>query len=187
MALTHTPESALGSPCPDFKLKGIDGRSYSRADFESAKAFLAMFICNHCPYVIAIEDRLIALGRAFQLQDLKIAAICANDSERYPADNFENMKKHAQEKKFPFPYLHDEKQTVAREFGAVCTPDFFLFNSEMKLVYRGRLDDSWKDPDGVRSEELRAAIEALIAGREPVGEQKSSMGCSIKWKPENLV
>lgn len=182
MALTHTPEPEIGSPCPDFKLKGIDGRIHSRADFASGGPFLAMFICVHCPYVVAVEDRLVALGRHFAGTPLKIAAICANDSVRYPADSFENMKKRAEEKGYPFPYLQDETQEVARAFGAVCTPDFFLYDRDMKLAYRGRLDDSWKDPSAVHSEELKAAIEALLKGATPAREQKPSMGCSIKWK-----
>lgn len=181
MALTHTPEAEIGSPCPDFKLKAIDGKTYSRADFANAP-FLAMFICVHCPYVVAVEDRLVALGRHFASSPLKIAAICSNDSVRYPADSFENMKKQAAEKGYPFPYLHDETQETARAFGAVCTPDFFLFDRNHRLVYRGRLDDSWKDPSAVRSEELKAAIEAVLAGKEPARDQKASMGCSIKWK-----
>jgi peroxiredoxin len=174
MALTHTPEPEINSPCPDFTLKGIDGRTYNRADF-AGQPFLAMFICVHCPYVLAVEDRLVELGQFFAGKPIRIAAICSNDSVRYPADSFENMKKQAAEKKYPFPYLHDETQAAAHAFGAVCTPDFFLYDAELRLQYRGRLDDSWKDPKAVRSEELKAAMAALLEG-------KSSMGCSIKWK-----
>jgi len=181
VALTHTPEPEIGSPCPNFKLEGIDGRAYERSDFAGGP-FLAMFICVHCPYVVAVEDRLVALAKHFAGTPLKIAAICANDGVRYPADSFENMKKRAEEKGYPFPYLHDETQDVARAFGAVCTPDFFLYDRAMGLAYRGRLDDSWKDPSNVRSEELKAAIEALLKGAMPSREQKPSMGCSIKWK-----
>ncbi len=181
MALTHTPAPELGAHCPDFTLKGIDGRTYSREDF-SGDAFLAMFICVHCPYVVAVEDRLLTLAREFAGKPLKIAAICSNDGVRYPADSFNSMKKHATDKGYPFPYLHDETQDVARAFGAVCTPDFFLYDSKFRLAYRGRLDDSWKDPSAVRSQELKAAIETLLKGEIPKAEQKSSMGCSIKWK-----
>ena len=186
MALTHTPVAAIGSPCPDFALKGVDDRTYSLADFSGSRAFLAMFICNHCPYVIAVEDRLLALARTFEGQPVKIAAICSNDGERYPADSFENMKKRSREKNYPFPYLHDETQKAALAFGAVCTPDFFVYDSDLKLAYRGRLDDSWKDPSAVRAQELKAAIELLVRGERPSLKQSASMGCSIKWKPGNL-
>ena len=170
MALTYTPDPEIGASCPDFRLPATDGRTYSRDDFAGAKAFLVMFICNHCPYVKAIEDRLIALGRSYAGQAVKIVAICANDAENYPADSFPELKKRAEEKGYPFPYLYDESQAVARSFGAVCTPDFFLYDGAMKLSYRGRLDDSWKEPENVKSEELRAAIDALIAGRKPSPE-----------------
>lgn len=183
MPLMHTPDAAIGSSCPDFSLLGVDGKTHRRDDFSGAQAFLVMFICNHCPYVIAVEDRLVALGRHFSGKSVKIVAICSNDSEKYPADSFAKMKERAQEKAYPFPYLHDETQDVAREFGAVCTPDFFLYDSSMKLAYRGRLDDSWKEPSAVKSQELKAAIEALLSGARPSETQKSSMGCSIKWKP----
>lgn len=182
MALTYTPDPEIGAACPDFELPGTDGRNYSRRDFEGAKALLVMFICNHCPYVKAIEDRLIALGRSYVGKPVKIVAICANDADNYPADSFPELKKRAEEKNYPFPYLYDESQDVARRFGAVCTPDFFVYDSAMKLAYRGRLDDSWKEPANVKSEELRAAIDALVVGGKPSHEQKASMGCNIKWK-----
>jgi peroxiredoxin len=124
MALTYTPDPELGASCPDFRLPATDGRTYSRDDFAGAKAFLVMFICNHCPYVKAIEDRLIALGRSYAGRPVKIVAICANDAENYPADSFPELKKRAEEKGYPFPYLYDESQAIARSFGAVCTPDF---------------------------------------------------------------
>lgn len=181
MAVT-TPDAELGTPCPDFTLPGVDGRTYKRDDFSGTQAFLVMFICNHCPYVQAIEDRLIALGRYFQSKSVRIAAICSNDAVKYPDDSFEKMKERAEAKSYPFPYLHDESQSVARAFGAVCTPDFFLYDSGMKLAYRGRLDDSWKDPSAVNAEELKSAIEALLKSETPSAQQKPSMGCSIKWR-----
>jgi peroxiredoxin len=184
MALTYTPAPDLGNSCPEFTLPGVDGRTYSRSDFEGAKAFLVMFICNHCPYVKAIEDRLLALGHHYKSEpSVKIVAVCANDDVKYKEDSFEGIQKRWQEKAYPFPYLYDEEQDTAMAFGAVCTPDFFLYNSEMKLAYRGRLDDSWKDPALVKSEELKAAIDALLQGASPAKEQIPSMGCSIKWKP----
>lgn len=181
MAVT-TPDTELETPCPEFSLPGVDGRTYSRDQFTQAQAFLVMFICNHCPYVQAIEDRLIALGQHFKSENVKIVAICSNDAEKYPDDSFEKLKERAEAKGYPFPYLHDESQAVARAFGAVCTPDFFLYDSSMRLAYRGRLDDSWKDATNVRHEELKGAIEALLKGESPSREQKPSMGCSIKWK-----
>jgi thiol-disulfide isomerase/thioredoxin len=198
MALT-TPEAALGTDCPDFNLPGVDGRTYTRHDLLSnftgltdtnlselsdsnSVASLVMFICNHCPYVKAIEDRLIELGHFFKNDPVKIFAVCANDAEKYPDDSFENIQKRWKEKSYPFPYLYDDSQEAARAFGAVCTPDFFLYDSELKLAYRGRLDDSWKDSSKVQAEELKDAIKALLAGNRPPIKQNPSMGCSIKWK-----
>jgi thiol-disulfide isomerase/thioredoxin len=185
MALTYTPAPELGAPCPDFKLPAVEGRTYARGDFEGARAFLVMFICNHCPYVKAIEERLLALGHAYAGQPVKIVAVCANDADRYPDDSFEAIQKRWKEKAYPFPYLYDDSQETARAFGAVCTPDFFLYDGEMKLAYRGRLDDSWKEPSQVKSQELKAAIDALLADQQPSANQIPSMGCSIKWKAGN--
>ena len=182
MALTYTPEAALGTKCPDFKLPGVDGRDWSKSDFKNFKAFLVMFICNHCPYVKAIEERLITLGREMKSQGVQIVAISANDAEGYPDDSFENLQKRWREKSYPFPYLYDESQSVAKTFGAVCTPDFFLYDQDFGLAYRGRLDDSWKDATQVKHQELRGAMMALIEGKKPSIDQKPSMGCNIKWK-----
>lgn len=182
MALMYTPPGELGSTCPNFDLPGTDGNHYSREDFSGKSAFLLMVICNHCPYVKAIENRLVKLGEYFKNKDVAIAAISANDAEKYPEDSFEKMK----EKKYPFPYLYDSTQAVARNLGAVCTPDFFLYDSDMKLVYRGRLDDSWKDASQVTKLELKEAIDLLLEGRIPANQQYPSMGCSIKWKENNL-
>jgi peroxiredoxin len=184
MALTYTPEPSIGSICPDFSLPSTNGRSYSRKDFEGASAFLVMFICNHCPYVKAIEDRLISLGRQHFNSSVKIVAICSNDADSYPDDSFEKLKERAEKMNYPFPYLHDETQSVAKIFGAVCTPDFFLFDSNMALAYRGRLDDSWKDASQVKTQELKSAIEALVTGQRPSAQQLPSMGCNIKWKKD---
>ncbi|MEK7358670.1 MAG: thioredoxin family protein [Bdellovibrionota bacterium] len=182
MALTYTPDPEIGAACPDFRLSATDGKTYERRDFEGARATLVMFICNHCPYVKAIEERLISLGRRYAGHPLKIVAICANDADNYPDDSFPALKKRAEEKNYPFPYLYDESQSVARAFGAVCTPDFFLYDESMRLAYRGRLDDSWKEPQNVKSEDLKAAIDALLAGRSAPSDQKPSMGCNIKSK-----
>lgn len=182
MATTYTPDPEIGKPCPDFSLLATNGKTYSRKDIEGGKATLVMFICNHCPYVLAVEERLIELGRTNIPRGVKMVAISANDAENYPEDSFPLMKKKAEEKSYPFPYLYDESQEVAKSFGAVCTPDFFLYDASMKLVYRGRLDDSWKNPAAVKSRELQAAIDAVLNGVEVSKNQRPSLGCNIKWK-----
>lgn len=185
MALTYTPEAQIGSACPDFQLPSVDGKSYSLSDFNSNHALVVYFICNHCPYVKAIEDRLIELALEMQDQGIDFVAICSNDPTDYPEDSFENLKKRWMEKKYPFPYLHDSKQTVAQSFGAVCTPDIFVYNfqnnTKGELYYRGRLDDSWKNPDLVKTRDLHQALSALLAHQSPPQEVTPSMGCSIKW------
>jgi len=182
MALTYTPQGALGSPLPSFRLPGVDGKTYSEHEFANAKALLVMFICNHCPYVVAVEDRLLELARRTQDKGAKFLAICANDPTDHPDDHFDELRKRWQTKSYPFPYLQDLSQSTAKAFGAVCTPDFFLYDSNQKLAYRGRLDDSWKNPEKVTRRELESAIEALLAGGRPPTDQVPSMGCSIKWK-----
>lgn len=181
MAL-YTPPGEIGSPCPPFKLKSVDGKTYSRDDFSSSKALVVMFICNHCPYVKAVEDRLIVLSREILALGAQVVAISSNDEMAYPEDSFENMQARATAKKYPFPYLHDASQDVARAFGAICTPDFFVYNEQMELAYRGRLDDSWKDPTAVTRHELRHAVLQLLQNREVPLTQYPSMGCSIKWR-----
>jgi peroxiredoxin len=182
MALVESARPELGSKAPDFSLPATDGKTYSLESFSEQKALLVMFICNHCPYVIAVQDRLVQLARDYEDKRLGVLAICSNDPVRYPADNFEAMKRLATEKGFPFPYAQDETQEVAKAYGAECTPDFFLYDEDRALAYRGRLDDSWKDADKVTRRELRAAIDALLAGDRPTQGQIPSMGCSIKWK-----
>ncbi len=182
MALTYTPPGELGSLCPDFQLPGVDGHLHSLKDFKGSRALLIMFICNHCPYVQAVEDRLILLSKELQSLGAQIVAISSNDGVRYPADSYENMKKRSQEKKYTFPYIYDETQNVAKKFGAVCTPDFFVYDENLLLAYRGRLDDSWKDATQVSRHELRYAVIELLEGRTAPLTQYPSMGCSIKWK-----
>ena len=182
MALTYTPAAELGQKCFDFALPATDGKTYQNSDFAKSRVLVLMFICNHCPYVKAVEDRLIALGRDYNRDDVQLVGINANDAENYPEDSFEKMRERAVAKNYPFPYLYDESQEVARRFGAVCTPDFFVYDQDRRLAYRGRLDDSWKEPAQVHSQELKAAIDSLLAGRKPTPEQKPSMGCNIKWR-----
>lgn len=183
MALTYTPENPeLGAECPDFSLPVVTGGKLSKSDLKNFKGLAVMFICNHCPYVKAVEDRLITLARDMKSKGLEFVAIMSNDASVKPDDSPENLRKRAIEKNYPFPYLFDETQDVAKRFGAVCTPDFFVYDSAFKLAYRGRLDDNWKDPTQVKSEEMRTALEALSRGEKPSTKQIPSMGCSIKWK-----
>jgi peroxiredoxin len=181
MALLHTPEAELGKSIPQFTLPAVDGKNYSTGDFLNSKPLLVMFICNHCPYVKAIEDRLIQLGNDCKKMNINVVAICSNNPEKYPDDNFESLKARSLEKNYSFIYLHDSDQTVAKLFDAVCTPDFFVYDSEAKLAYRGRLDDSWKEPSKVTRRELFEALIKLSSGEKLIGPQTPSMGCSIKW------
>lgn len=178
----YTPEKPeLGASCPDFTLPATNGKNYSLKDFKNGKPFLVMFICNHCPYVKAIEDRLITLGHDLKKLDINVVAICANDPVSYPEDNFENLKARAEEKKYPFVYLHDLSQDVAKRFGAICTPDYFVYDDQAKLAYRGRLDDSWKEPTNVTKREMYDAILEILNHKPVSGVSTPSMGCSIKW------
>jgi peroxiredoxin len=185
MALTHTPAGDLGSTAPQFKLPGIDGKTHSLDDFAKKKALVVMFICNHCPYVKAVNPRISGLARTYSGEGVGFVAINSNDATRYPDDGIEAMQAQARDHAFSFPYLIDESQEVARAYGAVCTPDFYVYESvsgKFVLRYRGRLDDSWKEPMGVRKRELAAALDMILTGRPVSAEQPSSMGCSIKWK-----
>jgi peroxiredoxin len=182
MALTHSTQIALGTPAPGFDLPGVDGQRYTLDSFASAPALVVMFICNHCPYVKAINGRLVALASAYQARGVAFVAISSNDAARYPDDSFEKMAEVAQEEGYVFPYLYDESQAVAQAYGAVCTPDLFVYDAALTLAYRGRLDDNWKDEAAVTSRPLAAALDALLAGERPGEEQVPSMGCSIKWR-----
>ncbi len=178
----ETPPPALGTPCPDFRLPAVDGQSYTRDDFTASPVLVVMFICNHCPYVQAVEDRLLRLGRALGPRGVAFVAICSNDARTYPDDAFDKLRDRWRDKGYGFPYLHDEAQDVARAFGAVCTPDIFVYDADRRLAYRGRIDDSWKDESRVTRHDLADALEALLAGGRPAPEQRPSMGCSIKWR-----
>ena len=182
MALTYTPEAELGIPCPSFKLPATDGKTYSLEDFKDSPCLVVMFICNHCPYVQALEDRYIALNKELQAQKVQFVGICSNDPTEYQEDSFDELKKRWSDKGYNFPYLHDESQTTAKFFGAVCTPEFYVYNSERKLTYRGRFDDSWKNPAQVQNQELKQAILSTLNGAALPQAPIPSMGCSIKWK-----
>lgn len=179
----YTPEKIqFGIDCPDFTLPGVDGRTYSKKDFLNNKPLVVVFMCNHCPYVKAIEDRLIVLAQDLKELGVNMVGICSNDAESYPDDSFENLQKRAKEKNYPFTYLYDETQEVARQFGAICTPDYFVYDKKTKLAYRGRLDDSWKEPGLVQKRELYDAVIELAQDKSITHPQTPSMGCSIKWK-----
>jgi len=180
MALLESTMIPLGTACPDFTLPGVDGRLWSLHDFHTP-ALLVVVMCNHCPYVQAIDDRLNQLAKAFARR-CGVVALNANDAVTHPEDSFEAMRQRALARDYVFPYLWDEEQTVARALGAVCTPDFFLYDSHRRLVYRGRLDNNWKDAGRVTRQDLKEAIDGLLTGGEPQEIQQPSMGCSIKWK-----
>jgi len=189
MALLYSTVSEWGSKAPEFSLPGVDGKTYSLESFRSNRALLVVFMCNHCPYVIAVQERLNRLAQEFAPQGLAVVGINSNDPAYRIEDSFENMKKTAKEWGLVFPYVFDESQTVARAYDAVCTPDPYLYenvNGDFRLRYRGRIDDSWKDPAQVKEESLKRAIEAVLSSQgltaELLGEAVPSMGCSIKWK-----
>lgn len=182
MALQETPICEFGRPAPDFRLTATDGKTHALADIRGPRGTLIMFICNHCPYVKAVADRMVRDARDLMPLGIGIAAICSNDATTHPEDSFENMRRFAEQHGFPFPYLHDETQEVARAYGAVCTPDFFGYNADLGLQYRGRLDASktQRVPDAER-ELVEAMRQVALTGKGPE-EQIPSMGCSIKWK-----
>ena len=182
MALLESEPIPLGTKAPDFALPATDGTTCSLADFSDKKGLVVMFICNHCPYVIAVEDRLLDLGRDFVPRGIGFVAVMSNDAARYPADGPAKMAERVAEKAYPFPYLYDESQDVARAYGAVCTPDIFVFDRNLALAYHGRIDDSWKDASAATQHEMRDALDAIAEGRAPKTEQWPSMGCSLKWK-----
>ncbi len=179
-----TPEACnFDWPAPDFLLPATDGGSYSLNDIRGPNGTLIMFICNHCPFVLAILDKMIRDARDLQALGVGVAAICSNDAVNYPDDSFPNMKRMADAHGFPFPYLHDEDQSVARAYDAVCTPDFFGFNAKLGLQYRGRLDATRMSPGAVDTpRELYDAMKLVSETGAGPQDQTPSMGCSIKWK-----
>lgn len=193
MALTWSEMLSLGTEAPDFDLPAanpsVDDRGRDRralADYAGAGALLVVFTCNHCPYAVAVEDRLIALAQDYAARGVQVVAISANDAQAYPQDSFDEMARRAAGKRYPFPYLYDAQQEVARAYDAACTPDFYLFDGERRLVYRGRLDDG-RPGKAPTTTDLRDAIEELLATGTVTAEQRPSMGCSIKWKAEDRL
>jgi peroxiredoxin len=182
MVAKETPICDFGWKAVDFNLPGVDGVSHSLADVRGPNGTLIVFICNHCPYVKAIADRLVADIKELQAKGIGAAAIMSNDTLAYPADSFENMKVFAKTHGFTFPYLYDETQETAKAYGAICTPDFFGFNADLELQYRGRLDASRKEPvPDAKRDLLEAMTQVAETGKGPT-VQIPSMGCSIKWQ-----
>jgi len=185
MALEYSTKSELGSSAPAFSLPGVDGKIYSLDSFKDARGLLIVFMCNHCPYVIAIHERLNQIAKDYSSKGIAVIGISSNDPNYKEADSFENMKLTAKEWGLIFPYVFDETQNVARAYDAVCTPDPYLYENvsgQFVLKYRGRIDDSWKDESQVKEKSLRLAIESILAGKSLNPDQIPSMGCSIKWK-----
>ncbi|ATS18502.1 thioredoxin family protein [Synechococcus sp. PCC 6717] len=187
MARTESTMLALGTPAPDFQLPDVvTGQTISLGTFAEKKALLVMFICRHCPYVKHVEKELARLGQDYKDSDLGIVAISANDAAAYPDDAPDSLKAMAMELGFTFPLCYDESQETAKAYTAACTPDFFLFDGDRKLVYRGQLDDSRPRNDApVTGKDLRQAIDTVLSGGTPSEDQKPSLGCNIKWKPGN--
>ncbi len=174
----------LASPMPSFALPDtVSGRTFHSDELAGSPASVVAFICNHCPYVVHIQDELVRLGRDLKQQGVPLVAVSSNDVATYPQDGPEQMASLARSLGFDFPYLYDESQDVARAFQAACTPDFFVFDGDRCLAYRGQLDDS-RPGNGkpVTGRDVRAAVEAILAGRRPDAQQRASLGCSLKWK-----
>ncbi|WP_424947589.1 thioredoxin family protein [Candidatus Spongiihabitans sp.] len=182
MAALETPVCEFGLPAVDFSLRGVDGKTWTLNDCRGENGVLVMFICNHCPYVKAVIDRIVSDVSGLEKYGIKSVAIMSNDPDDYPEDSFDNMKKVSDKHNFTFPYLIDESQKIAKGYGAICTPDFFGYNADLQLQYRGRLDESGKNPakPGVRQELYEAMKRIAQTGRGPA-EQIPSIGCSIKW------
>ena len=172
----------LGQTAPNFSLPDVSGKNYSISDFAANPLLLIIFSCNHCPYVQAYEERIKKLQNDFRKDGLQIVAINANDADLYEEDSFDEMKKRAVEKQFNFLYLRDESQQTAKAFGAAFTPELFLFNAERKLIYTGKIDDNWREPEKVQTKYLQNAIEEYLRGEEISVPETYAIGCTIKWK-----
>ena len=181
MVSLNPPVCDFGWKAPDFKLLGVDGKYWTLADAKGDLGTLVMFICNHCPYVKAIRERLVSDLRELRNIGVNAIAISSNDTVNYPDDSYENMQQMAREFDFPFPYVFDETQEVARAYGAICTPDFFGFNKDLELQYRGRFDDAGRNPAPTSSRDLFKAMKLVAETGQGPREQVASIGCSIKW------
>jgi len=186
MVLTPSTMLPLGTKAPDFSLPNVDGKTVSLSDFEGAPALLVIFMCNHCPYVKHVAEELAKLTSEYQQRGVAVVAISSNDAANYPDDSPEKMAEEVAVRGYKFAYLYDESQEVARAYHAACTPDFYVFDQDQQLVYRGQMDDSRPDSGiPVTGADLRAALDAVLAGQKPSDEQKPSIGCNIKWKSGN--
>lgn len=186
MAMTASTMLELGTSAPDFRLPDTQGHIVSRDDYKDAPALLVIFMCNHCPFVKHVQDHLVQLVKEYQARGVAVVGINSNDVAGYPQDRPRMMAENAEKSGFTFPYLHDETQDVAKAYHAACTPDFFLFDADRRLFYRGQMDDSRPGNDlPVTGADLRGALDAVLAGCRPPAVQRPSMGCNIKWKPGN--
>ncbi len=184
MVLTPSTMLPLGTKAPDFSLPNIDGRTVSLADLAGSPALVVMFMCNHCPYVKHVAPELARLARDYQAKGVAVVGISSNDVSKHPSDSPEQMVHESELREYTFPYLYDETQDVARAYKAACTPDFFVFDKNQKLVYRGQLDASRPDSGiPLSGKDLRGALDAVLAGKDAAADQKPSIGCNIKWKP----
>jgi peroxiredoxin len=186
MVLTPSTMLPLGTKAPDFSLVNVDGRVVSLDDFAESPALLVMFMCNHCPYVKHLADELARFTAQYMAKGVAVVGINSNDASKYPADSPEQMVAEAEQRGYQFPYLYDEKQEVAKDYRAACTPDFYLFDGDRRLVYRGQFDSSRPDSGiPISGDDLRTAIDAVLSGKKPPAQQKPSIGCNIKWKAGN--
>ncbi len=172
----------LGDSAPDFKLKGVDGKTHSLSDFKGAKALIVVFSCNHCPYVMAYEDRMVAIQKDYAAKGVTLVAINSNDDVGYPDDSFPKMVERAKENGFNFPYLQDQTQEIARRYGATHTPHLFVFDQERRLAYTGKIDDNWQEPKAVKQRFLRDALDDIADGKTPRLAETHAIGCTIKWR-----
>ncbi len=186
MVKTASTMLPLGTSAPDFRLPDVEGKTVSLADFDDAPVLLVIFMCNHCPFVIHVAAGLADLAREYRQRGVAVVGVNSNDVENYPDDAPARMAEEVQRRDYTFPYLYDETQEVAQAYRAACTPDFYVFDQDRKLVYRGQMDSS-RPQSGVEvtGEDLRAALDAALAGRPVAEEQRASIGCNIKWKPGN--
>ena len=182
MALLESTMPPLGTPIHDFSLEGVDSKTHSLRNYSEKEIIVIIFMCNHCPYVKAVLQRIIELQNEFIDRGVQFIGINPNDATRYPDDSLENMKVIAKENNFSFPYLIDPSQEVAKSYDAVCTPDLYVYAKNRKLVYRGRIDDNWEDSEKVTQQDLKLALENILSGEVVTSKQIPSMGCSIKWK-----